>query len=365
LISNVDDRRTGVAGPVGDPASPYRGDPDQVSVLAWANALLRHRWLLLVLPLLAAVVAVAVTLLRDPQYTASSHFIVESSQGQRTPYAGFAAQFGINLNSQGAIESPQFYGVLVETRGFLREVAASRFRVAEAGDTATVSLAEALGLEAATPEQRVQSAAQRLTTMTDSEIDPTTGMVTLRVTAPSRELAVQINQRMLDLVNRFNVEKRQSRASAERTFVGDRVEEARNGLVQAEESLASFLERNRSYRNSPQLQFEVARLEREVSLRQQVYTGLVQLFEQARIDEVRNTPAVNVIESPQHVVFPSGRGPLANGLLAFFAAAVAALLLALLLEFLSRQLEQNPRDYAQFRELTRSVLPGVSRRSRS
>src|SRR2546428_650042 len=98
----------------------------------------------------------------------------------------------------------------------------------------------------------------------------------------------------LALVNTFNLERRQSRAAQEKRFVETRRTEARDELQVAEDRLKSFLERNRDYRNSPQLVFDQERLAREVALRQQLLTSLSQAYEQARIDEVRDTPVITV-----------------------------------------------------------------------
>jgi uncharacterized protein involved in exopolysaccharide biosynthesis len=54
--------------------------------------------------------------------------------------------------------------------------------------------------------------------------------------------------------------------------------------------MQAFLQANRQWANSPDLTFQHDRLERDIALRQQVYTTLVQSFEQARISEVRDTP---------------------------------------------------------------------------
>src|SRR5262249_435769 len=69
--------------------------------------------------------------------------------------------------------------------------------------------------------------------------------------------------------------------------------------------------------------------DREVSMRQAVYTTLVQSYEAARIDEVRNTPVITVMEPPDVPAKADPRlallksllaGIVGLGLGAFFAA---------------------------------------------
>ena len=135
-----------------------------------------------------------------------------------------------------------------------------------------------------------------------------TGVVELEVTAGNPGLAQEINQRLIDLVNEFNLRTRQSQAANERAFTERRLEEVRQELRATEDGLQSFLQRNRDYTNSPALTFQVERLQREVSMRQEVFTTLAQEFQQAKIEEVRDTPVITVVEAPslRSVPIPGG-----------------------------------------------------------
>jgi uncharacterized protein involved in exopolysaccharide biosynthesis len=112
---------------------------------------------------------------------------------------------------------------------------------------------------------------------------------------------------MLRLVSEFNLNRRQTKAGADRRFVETRVRESLDSLRGAEAALEAFLQRNREYRNSPQLVFAYDRLDREVRMRQQLYTTLIQSYESARIDEVRNTPVITVMEAPDLPARPDAR----------------------------------------------------------
>jgi len=67
-------------------------------------------------------------------------------------------------------------------------------------------------------------------------------------------------------------------------------------LTFAEDALKVFRERNRSIMESPQLQLEIERLMREVEIKTQVYITLQQQYELARIDEVKETPSVIILD---------------------------------------------------------------------
>jgi uncharacterized protein involved in exopolysaccharide biosynthesis len=132
--------------------------------------------------------------------------------------------------------------------------------------------------------------------------------------------------RLLDELDAFNVETRRSRAQAERKFTERRVVELRTELREAEDRLEEFLRRNRITQFSPELTFQRDRLAREISLRQQVYSTMVQAYEQAKIDEVRDTPVLTRITGPTLPSRPDGPGPFRAMAFGFLLGVVATLL---------------------------------------
>ena len=73
-------------------------------------------------------------------------------------------------------------------------------------------------------------------------------------------------------------------------------------LAEFEEVLKVFRERNRSIMESPQLQLEMERLLREVEIQTQVYITLQRQYELARIDEVKETPSVVILDKGRPAV---------------------------------------------------------------
>ena len=133
---------------------------------------------------------------------------------------------------------------------------------------------------------------------------------------------------MIAQVDSFNLKSRQSQASAERRFTERRVAEAQAEARQAQDELQAFLQRNRDFRSSSQLNFAYERLADNVSLRQQIYTSVAQAYEQARIEEVRDTPVITLVEAPMLPARPDsrpfGRAIAAGVLLSLIAARFLA-----------------------------------------
>ena len=118
----------------------------------------------------------------------------------------------------------------------------------------------------------------------------------------------------------------------------------------AEDSLRGFLERNRTYQSSPALSFEAARLQRRLDLRQQVYSSLAQAFEQARIDEVRNTPVITVVDTPEESVRLDGKA-LPRAAVGLVIGLLLGMGVALVFEYVARRRQVAPEEFDEIRGL--------------
>ena len=331
--------------------APDETQPGGISLLGIVNALLRQRWIVFGLPLLAAFVTLAVWLLQPPSYVAASQLLPDTpSSGSAA--AGVAAQLGIRIGpTTGRGDSPDFYAMLVQSRGLLRQVASRPYELRdEASGTRSVLLADVYEVDEGPDEQRLRAAVRELAHDVTAAPNATTGVIRIETTAREPELAVAINHAVVDYLTEFNVEKRQSQAKAEREFLDQRLQEASASLQQAENALQRFLQQNRTYATSPQLTFEAGRLQREIATRQQVHSTLTASLEQARIEEVRSTPTLSLVERPEDTVRRTRR-PIALVLvMVTMGAAFAGVLIGLVRDYLQRM---PPGDTAEAAELAR------------
>ena len=329
----------------------------ELSFYALAAVAWRYRWVLLFGPVLFGLMALGF-IARNPSYKAESSFVPDLSGGASSQLAGVAAQFGFNVGAlAGQGESVDFYARLVQSRELLTQLILTPYRFAtEPGgaDSLRGTLLELYRPAGDTQEQRILTLVERFRRRLTVSTDLRARVVTIETKAPWPELAVLLNRHLLDLVNEFNLRKRQTQATAERQFVEGRAGQALQDLQQVESQLERFLVENRSVQSSPRLVFEQSRLQRQVDLRQQVYVTLSQGLEQARIGEVRNKPVVTIIEAPEGSV---GRS---HSVLFYAAAGVAfggflATMWVLIREYLRRQRRANPADYDRLA----SVVPGT------
>lgn len=321
------------------PRSPYSPFP----LLRLA---LEYRRALLGVPLGAALVAIAVGLVLGASYRAESSFKPQAEGSELARFSGLASQLGINLPAAmgESAESLDFYARLTRSRALLGGVVQREYPL----DDGPGTLVEHYGQGGGTESQRLLRTVERLSADVQAQLDASSGVVTVRTKAKSAALAEQINRAILDEVNRFNLEVRQTQASAERQFVEGQVAQAQQELQAAEAELSAFMERNRRFEEWPQLRFEAARLQRRVDLQQQVYTTLVQARERSRLDEVRNTPVITILDPPEGSA-KRKRGLLTKAVLGAVLGLTVVLSWIFLREYTGRLRREYPEEYEQLR----------------
>lgn len=280
---------------------------------------------------LFAAVATVATLARARTYTATASFM---SQTGRTGsnLGGLAAQFGVALPSDAGGDSPQFYVDLITSREILDSVVAVPYVLPAPSGPRRLSLADVYHATEPTPAMRRAHTIRKLREDLAATIGKQTGVVNLAVTTPDPYLSQAVASQILDQINSFNLRKRQSRARAERAFTEERLASARGDLSIAENRLEGFMQENRQYRSSPRLSFDFDRLSRDVTTRQALVTTLTQAYEQARIDEVRNTPVITVLDSPEVPPNPDPRGLVTKIIFSVLLGALTGFTLAWLRE---------------------------------
>lgn len=345
------------------PLHPDSSMSQSIPVLAIVNSVLRHRVRTLLVVVLLWAVTAALVLSAPLKYVSSASFSLQGSDARRL--SGLAAQIGLALPSgDGGQQSPAYYLELLESREILSQASAAVYVDTVNGRPVRTALAEAYrikGTDTATVRDDVIKALREAVTTSKSR---ETGIVHVSVTAPSPRLARQLLTRLLELLSDFNLKTRQSQAANERRFVEQRLTGISAELRTAEDRLQDFLLRNRGgAANAPELSFQRERLQREVMLRQQLHNSLAQNYEQARIDEVRDTPALTIIEAPNLPVRRAPRGLLRALILATalgLALGVLPLTLGVLLSRKPRSLAAEVVEFRRLRqELRTAPLAGV------
>jgi len=273
---------------------------DEISLVQVTAVLLNGRRTIVGLSFLFAVVGFLVAILPAKKYRATAEFVPQEGASQLSSLASLAGRFGIQVATGQESQGPDFYQKLLGSRAVLGPVLGAKYEVGTGGARSdSVSLLDLAEINGATPQVRVAKGIKWLQDKALAiSVDAQTSIVTLSVTTRWPGISYQVATALLAEVQNFNLETRHTQAQAEREFLEGRVDAARKDLRSAEGDLQGFLQNNRQYANSPELTFQHDRLQRQVNMRQDLYTSLSQSYEQARIQEVQNTPVITIVERP-------------------------------------------------------------------
>ena len=320
-----------------------------ISLVELASALLRRRYLILRLALLGALLALGINILRRSTYSSFAAFMPQTSR-QSNSLSGIATQFGIALPAADPGQTPPFYVDLVNSGQLLSSLATSEFPD-PSKNGAQRPLWAILNAKGETPAARISDAVLLLRRRIRPSVRAKTGVVDVVVTVDDPALAAAMCTRLLELVNRFNLETRQTQAAAEARFVQGRLADAKTELRVAEDRLQIFLQHNREFRASPELTFQEDRLRRDVTLDQQIVATLSQSYEQARIDQVRDTPAITVLERPIPPPAPDPRRHLRHAVIGAFLGLLFGIAWVWTSDFFHALLRRRDTEIEEFHSL--------------
>jgi hypothetical protein len=336
---------------------------DEPTVLTWATALLKWRRVIVVTGLVGGLAGLAAGLLSTRVYTSSATFIPQaSSEGPTSGLALAASQFGIRVPSMGGGWGPTIYVEILRSHTLQAPIVLDTFAVAEEGGR-RAALADLLEVDESDPGLRAEYGVRALAKVVDVTESKPLGAVRVTATTKWPSVSLVLVQRLVQGVNDFNLKTRKSQAAAERQFVERQAADARDSLRAAESKLLEFLQRNR-VATAPTQTFEKERLQRDVSLRDQVYTTLLQNYEEAKMREVRDTPVITLIEAPRLAALGQSRQTIQKSLLGGIGAGMLAVLFAFVAEGARGLRRRSTPESQEFFKLVDEAMPAFVKRDR-
>jgi uncharacterized protein involved in exopolysaccharide biosynthesis len=248
-----------------------------------------------------ALVALGVGLFVPNQYTSVARILpmAKAGQGNLGAVAALQAMSGFNLGNN-ASPFEQALPEILRSRAVLDRVLAKEYDYHQrawrfgADRAHHRTLQEVLGA----PDRDV--AVQRLSGLLDVQKDLKSGVLTVKVTLPSADLAQGVNQAMMTELEAFLVQLRNERGRATAGFMAERVGATRAELEDVLTRYLQFAGRNRGYAFSPDpvVKVEGQKLEYEVEYRKQALLRLQQQVDAAILEEKDATPVMSMLDRP-------------------------------------------------------------------
>lgn len=156
--------------------------------------------------------------------------------------------------------------------------------------------------------------------------DRKTQLHSISFSSKDSELSEQIINSIFMSIVQYSNEVNNTKANEKKLFIQQRLIDISSKLEKAENEMLIFLEQNKSIL-SPSLLLQEKRMEKSITLYNQLYISLSDQLELAKIDEKDNTSPIVLLDEPSIIAYKSGSSLLENIflltfiLLAFFCSA--------------------------------------------
>jgi uncharacterized protein involved in exopolysaccharide biosynthesis len=339
-------------------------EEDSFQLLSLVNVLLRRRWLIFWGTLALVALAILYSKLQTPVYEASARFLPSRTQDMS---ARIDASFGVGRGSVNPYTEDtrmlEYFSQVLSGTTFIERIARKTFTDPRTGES--VDLVAYYDPPGRNEEERLLETVQLI--QRNLRVSAPGGAAARRAgtvmgvtfAASDPVLAAQIANAVLDELIHFTLDVQGSKASENRLFIEQRLEETQVLLQQAEVALARFEQGNRRI-VTPEPQVELNRLNRNLRVQEELFVTLKKQLELARIAEQENRATIEVVQRalpPRSRSRPSIRK---NAMIAGFLGLVLFCGLALVLE-MARKFDQEDEETREFLKNVKDIRNDAAR----
>lgn len=231
------------------------------------------------------------------------------SSGMLSRFSGLASMAGVNV---GDAPTTQIYGNLVRSESVIKDVVYATYKTEKFQDS--VNLIEYFEVE---PSEELSAELNKRNmflsiygSLTDgrisTELERETNILNITVTMPEPKLAAEVANNIVESLNEYIITQRTSKASEQKEYLSERLKEVKDSLRIAENELKKFREQNRVVSQSPSLLLQQSRLRRKVEIKNTVFTELEKQYEMAKLNEIKDTPVLNIREKAENPIKKAG-----------------------------------------------------------
>lgn len=292
------------------------------ALIAW---LWRRRKTFIIAELIAVVGAVVYSLLATPYYKATSYLLPQDAR--QVPALIGQLQMMSGFNFLGQVSNEELYGKIVGSDVIIDKVVNRKWRFK--GFTEPVDLYDIFDIDRDDMKSKERFRRYLRHDVLMFYRDKQTGYMEISALVPrDPEFAAEFTNYVVAELDAFNQQVHARKAQEQRIFIEEQEAQSRLELRKSEEALAAFVQSNRTYATSPQLQLEYNRLSRITLANSEIWMELRKQFELAKIEEHKNLVSVTVLSPAMPPAQPyTPRLALNTLLAAFLGGIICALLL--------------------------------------
>jgi uncharacterized protein involved in exopolysaccharide biosynthesis len=231
-----------------------------------------------------------------------------SKSSMLSQLSGLASIAGVNV---GEAAPTEIYQNLITSETVLKDVIYSKYLTKEFPDS--VNLIKYFAIDESDNNPLIQKRKnflklyEKLTkNRLSTDIDRMTKVLNVKVTMPEGQLSADVANKLVESLDLYIRTERKSYATEQSYYLEKRTSQIKDSLSLAENKLKYFRQRNRITAQSPTLLLEQDRLMRNVEILQSVFIELTKQLEIAKIDQIKDTPVLNVKEYAKNPVIKAG-----------------------------------------------------------
>tara|TARA_Y100001970_G_C14098723_1_gene784229 strand:+ start:61 stop:1107 length:1047 start_codon:yes stop_codon:yes gene_type:complete len=295
----------------------------------------KHIKLIFFLPtILCSLSIVYLLLYSQPLYTSNMKFMSSELANDTSGLMGVASQFGFQLPNNS---NPQWsYKEIIKSRTMAKKILKYRFDTDLYGPNKELLQILTFGNEK--PEFGIDTLINQGIVIWNDIVniskDNLTSLYTLEVIAAEPKLSSEIASVIINELDKYQRDYNAMKTTETREFIESRLNDTNLELEKAEEKLKNFRERNRNILTSPKLQMHQDRLVRDVSVLLSVFTTLKQQLETAKIDEVKESDYIIILDDPEIPIHPSAPRKKMIVIMVGLFSVFSSMIIAFLIEYI-------------------------------
>ncbi len=241
---------------------------------------------------IGTLLAVVLSFIITPVYESKSTILPEMEKSKLGPLGDLATLAGVNLS--GDVIMVKLYPDIMMSETVLNKVLEKKYD-SKLFDK-PVDLYNFFEIKASSPRRVNELGLRLLRNSIKIDLGRNTGILSYSIATRDAKVSADILNTLTESLNDFLIRQRMTNAGEQRKWIAKRLEDVRRDLSVAEIALKTFKEKNRRVFDSPQLLMEQEQFTREIVVQTTIYQTLQQQYELARIEEIKSTPVINVLD---------------------------------------------------------------------
>lgn len=274
-----------------DPGDSNPKPKSEINLYDLSSLILRRKKVIAYVVVTVMVLTAGVLLLIPNQYRSTATIL---PSGNSDKFSELKSLAGIgNLTAQDE-NSSDLFPVILLSRQVGQNVLDETYRYFDNDLLVESTLAEYF--EQDDPDRLLEN----LSSITSVSKDPKNGVISIAVETEVAGLSRAVLQKYIAELEAFNRHKRKSLARENERYLARELDRQKAELTAAEDSLRLFQMSNRDWNMSsnPEILTRVARLRRDVEIKNQAFLYLSQEYEVAKLEAQKDVPIVRLLDRP-------------------------------------------------------------------